>query len=107
MKLLKELILPFFLGTWKEVDELTLKIEAQVKGECVNLSDLMKQKTTGEFAQQLQKLNNAKTQQIRQETLLVQSKKYEVALESAPQAIIQIYSALTTGILTTTMVIGK
>ena len=67
----------------------------------------MKQKTTGEFAQQLQKLNNAKTQQIRQETLLVQSKKYEVALESAPQAIINIYTVLTTGILTSTMLISK
>ena len=38
---------------------------------------------------------------------MVEAKRYEISLESAPQAIIQIYFALTTGILTTTMMIGK
>ena len=46
-------------------------------------------------------------EQVRRETAVVEAKRYEISLESAPQAIIQIYFALTTGILTTTMMIGK
>ena len=65
------------------------------------------QKCTNAFEKELQQLDKAKSKQVQQEMLLVEAKKYDVALESAPQAIIQIYSALTTGILTTTMLIGK
>ena len=67
----------------------------------------MRQRCHATFSEELKTLNKAKRKQIQQEMLLVESKRYEVALESAPQAIIQICSALTTGILTTTMVIGK
>ena len=67
----------------------------------------MRNRCNATFSEELKTLNKAKRTQIQQEMLLVESKRYEVALESAPQAIIQIYSALTTGILTTTMVIGK
>ena len=55
----------------------------------------------------LKKLNKARSRQIRLETHVVESRRYEIVLESAPQAILQISTVFLSGVLTISMLCGK
>ena len=78
---------------WYTVDVLNAKLSN------VYLNDLR--------SEDLQKLNKAKSRQIRLESQVVNSKRYEIILQSAPQALLQISTTFSTGVLTTYMLLCK
>ena len=78
---------------WYTVDVLNAKVSG------MHLKDLR--------SDDLQKLNKAKSRQIRLEIQVVESKHYEIILQSAPQALLQISTIFSTGVFTTWMLLCK